>query len=60
MRGGARKGAGCKPAPEHLKRERVTIRLPKWLIEWLKKYTNQGKTIEDALIKQHKIQDKSV
>ena len=51
MRGGARKGAGAKPIPEHLKRERITVRLPNWLIEWLKKQSNQGRVIEKALIK---------
>jgi len=54
-RGGARKGAGRKPALEHIKRERITIRLPRWLIKWLKRHTNQGKAIEEAVIKYYKI-----
>ena len=55
MRGGARKGAGRKPAPEHLKRERITIRLPNWLCVWLKGHKDQGKTIEKALIEKHNL-----
>ena len=54
-RGGSRKGAGRKSVPEHLKRERITIRLPIWLIGWLKRHTNQGKAIEEALIKYYKL-----
>jgi len=48
-RGGKRKGAGRKPAPEHLKRERITIRLPNELIWWLRERKQQGRTIEEAL-----------
>jgi len=55
MRGGKRKGAGRKPTPEDQKRERITVRLPNWLIKWLKKYKDQGKTIEEALTEKHKI-----
>jgi hypothetical protein len=36
MRGGKRVGAGRKKKPEHLKRDLVTIRLPKWMIEQIK------------------------
>ena len=49
MRGGLRKGAGRKPAPEHLKRERITIRLPRFIIRWLKKQPNQSRAVESAL-----------
>jgi len=49
MRGGKRKGAGRKPTLEHLKRERITIRLPRFIIKWLKRHKNQGKIIESAL-----------
>lgn len=31
--GGKRDGAGRKPAPVHLRRDTVTIRLPRWLID---------------------------
>lgn len=50
MRGGQRPGAGRKltPAPK----KPITIRLPQWLVEWLKQ-RNQSKAIEEALIKQH-------
>jgi len=56
LKGGKRPGAGRKPSPDNLKRERVTIRLPKWLIEWLKKHKDQGKTVEEALIEKYKIE----
>jgi len=36
MRGGKRAGAGRKKKPDHLKRDLVTIRLPKWMIEQIK------------------------
>ena len=36
MRGGKCAGAGRKRKPEHLKRDLVTIRLPKWMIEQIK------------------------
>lgn len=34
-RGGKRAGAGRKAAPDNLKRETITIRLPRWLIDKL-------------------------
>lgn len=49
MRGGVTKGAGRKPVPEHLKRERITIRLPRFMIRWLKLQKNQSRLIEAAL-----------
>ena len=36
MRGGKRAGAGRKKKPDHLRRDLVTIRLPKWMIEQIK------------------------
>ena len=55
MRGGARKGAGRKPVPEHLKKNRITLRFSQYVIEWLKKHGNQSKTTEAALIKDNDI-----
>lgn len=53
-RGGARKGAGRKPAPEHLKRETVSIRLPRWLIDLL---PDDGRSalVEAALCKMMRV-----
>jgi len=34
-RGGAREGAGRKPAPEHLKKVPYNTKLPRWLRDWL-------------------------
>ena len=33
--GGAREGAGRKPAPEHLKKVPYNTKLPQWLRDWL-------------------------
>lgn len=51
MRGGKRVGAGRKKKPEHLKRELLTIRLPKWMIEQIKSKGEIGYIIEDQLSK---------
>ena len=51
MRGGKRVGAGRRKKPEHLRRELVTIRLPKWMILQLKKNGEIGYLIEDQLAK---------
>ncbi len=49
MRGGKRAGAGRKKKPEHLKREILTIRLPKWMIEQIKSKGEIGYMIEYQL-----------
>jgi len=49
MRGGKRAGAGRKKKPEHLKRELLTIRLPKWMIEQIKSKGEIGYVIEYQL-----------
>ncbi len=43
---------GRPPLPERLRREQFgrSIRLPKWIIEWLRAEGNAGKKIEAALI----------
>ncbi|MBW2709494.1 MAG: hypothetical protein J7K96_01345 [Desulfobacteraceae bacterium] len=51
MRGGKRVGAGRRKKPEHLRRELLTIRLPKWMILQLKKNGEIGYLIEDQLAK---------
>jgi len=35
MSGGAREGAGRKPAPERLKKVPYNTKLPQWLRDWL-------------------------
>ena len=49
MRGGKRAGAGRNKKPEHLKRELLTIRLPKWMIEQVKNKGEIGYIIEYQL-----------
>jgi len=49
MRGGKRTGSGRKKKPEHLKRELLTIRLPKWMIEQIKSKGEIGYVIEFQL-----------
>ena len=51
MRGGTRVGAGRKKKPDHLRRERVTIRLPQWMISQLKSNGEIGYLIENQLAK---------
>jgi len=51
MRGGKRTGAGRKKKPDHLRRELVTIRLPKWMISQIKNKGEIGYLIEDQLAK---------
>jgi len=51
MQGGKRTGSGRKKKAEHLKRELVTIRLPKWMILQVKKQGEIGYLIELMLLK---------
>ena len=51
MRGGKRAGAGRRKKPDHLRRELVTIRLPRWMITQLKNNGEIGYLIEDLLAK---------
>ena len=51
MQGGKRAGSGRKKKAEHLRRELVTIRLPKWMILQLKKHGEIGYLIELQLLK---------
>jgi len=51
MRGGRRRGAGRKKKPGHLRRELVTIRLPRWMISQLKTNGEIGYLIENELAK---------
>jgi len=51
MRGGKRTGAGRKKKPDHLRRELLTIRLPKWMILQLKTRGEIAYLIEEQLAK---------
>ena len=51
MRGGKRTGADRKKKPSHLRRELVTIRLPRWMITQLKNNGEIGYLIEELLAK---------
>ena len=56
MRGGARQGAGRKPAPPMLKKEPVSLKLPRWLIEWIDRQPDsRAVLIEDAIIRRHNL-----
>jgi hypothetical protein len=51
MRGGKRTGAGRKKKPDHLRREVVAIRLPKWMIDQLKDEGSISYVVESRLLK---------
>lgn len=56
MSGGARQGAGRKPAPPMLKKEPVSLKLPRWLIEWMDSQPeSRAALIEEALKRRHKL-----
>lgn len=55
-RGGARLGAGRKPVAPELKKEPISIKLPKWLIDWMDaQESSRPLLIEEALRRQHGI-----
>ena len=62
MRGGKRKGAGRKPVPAHLKRNKMTgVRIHQWILDWLMNQpTSSGKIVEQALIEKYKLKNKIV
>jgi len=51
MHGGKRLGSGRKKSTDNLKREIVTIRLPRWMILQLKNEGQMGYVIENMLLK---------
>lgn len=56
MSGGAREGAGRKPAKQELKKIPVGIKLPRWIVEWMREQPeSQAVLIEDALKRRHKL-----
>lgn len=55
-RGGARLGAGRKPVAPELKKEPISIKLPKWLIDWMDtQEESRPNLIEEALRRQYMI-----
>lgn len=56
--GGKREGAGRKPAPDHLKRETCSVRLPRWLLEAVDEMEgSRGELVERALLKTYKLKE---
>jgi hypothetical protein len=51
MRGGKRTGAGRKKKPDHLRREVIAIRLPRWMIDQLKDKGSVNYILEEHLLK---------
>ena len=51
MRGGKRTGAGRKKKPDHLRREVIAIRLPRWMIDQLKGMGSVNSVLEEHLVK---------
>ena len=63
-RGGARPGAGRPKGihtlikPESDRRQTIGVRLPKWMVQWLKKHDESaGRVIERALLMAHKLKE---
>jgi hypothetical protein len=56
MKGGAREGAGRKPAPPLLKKTARSVKLPEWLWQWIdaQEDTNRGVLIENNIKKCNK------
>ena len=55
-RGGARLGSGRKPVPPELKKEPISIKLPRWLIDWLDtQEDSRPKLIEEAMRRYYNI-----
>ena len=56
MKGGKREGAGRPTAPTMLKKEPISLKLPKWLLDWMDAQPeSRAVLIEDAICKRHKI-----
>ena len=56
MSGGHRAGSGRKPSLPELKKIPVGMKLPRWLVEWMREQPeSQAALIEDALTRRHKL-----
>ena len=50
------RNAGRKPSPPELKKIPVGVKLPRWIVEWMREQTiSQAKLIEEALVKLHNL-----
>lgn len=50
------RGAGRKPSPPELKKIPVGVKLPRWLVEWMRsRPESQAVMIEEALKRRHKL-----
>lgn len=59
--GGKRDGAGRKPSHPALLKVPISIKLPRWLVEWMDSQSqSRAVLIEDALEKQHGIEHPDV
>ena len=55
------RGAGRKPAPPELKKIPVGLKLPRWLMEWMRAQPeSQAVLIEDAICKMYKLKPPEV
>lgn len=60
FRGGARAGAGRRPSHPVLKKVAVSVKLPRWLIDWLDQQAeSRAVLIEDALRAKYNIEPPS-
>ena len=55
MKGGVRKGAGRPKGTTRPNTKMVSVRLPLWLVEWLKERGGQAQTIKEALTEYYKL-----
>jgi len=60
MTGDKRNGPGRKPAPPLLRKEPITLKLPRWLLDWLavecaSQSPSRAVLIEEAVSKVHKL-----
>lgn len=53
--GGKRPGAGRKHADPLIKRIPIQVRLPAWLVEWLREHGRIGRLIEEAVTERHRL-----
>jgi len=56
MSGGKREGSGRKPSPPELLKVPISLKLPRWLIEWMNTQPgSRAVLIEEAMKRQYKI-----
>ena len=56
MKGGKRANSGRKPLPLELKKIPIGLKLPRWIVEWMREQPqSQAVLIENALKHKHKL-----